>query len=57
MYEKLFEPVQIDGMTVPSRLVFEPRRFYAELDGKARRDSLHAAAAPASAWSSRKSAP
>ena len=36
MYEKLFEPVQINGMTVPNRLVFEPMgNYYAELDGKA----------------------
>ena len=36
MYEKLFEPVQINGMTVPNRLVFEPMgNYYAELNGDA----------------------
>ncbi|MBQ6395805.1 MAG: FAD-dependent oxidoreductase [Atopobiaceae bacterium] len=36
MFEKLFEPVRINGMEVPNRLVFEPMgNYYAELDGKA----------------------
>lgn len=36
MYEKLFEPITINGMVVPNRLVFEPMgNYYAELDGKA----------------------
>lgn len=41
MYEKLFEPVSINGMVVPNRLVFEPMgNYYAELNGNAsQRDS------------------
>ncbi|MBR3158938.1 MAG: FAD-dependent oxidoreductase [Atopobiaceae bacterium] len=36
MYEKLFEPVRINGMEVPNRLVFEPMgNYYAELNGDA----------------------
>lgn len=36
MYDKLFEPVTINKMVVPNRLVFEPMgNYYAELDGKA----------------------
>lgn len=36
MYEKLFEPVKINGMIVPNRLVFEPMgNYYAELNGDA----------------------
>lgn len=36
MYEKLFEPVTINQMVVPNRLVFEPMgNYYAELDGRA----------------------
>jgi 2,4-dienoyl-CoA reductase-like NADH-dependent reductase (Old Yellow Enzyme family) len=36
MYEKLFEPVTINGMVTPNRLVFEPMgNYYAELDGNA----------------------
>ncbi len=36
MFEKLFEPVTINKMVVPNRLVFEPMgNYYAELDGKA----------------------
>lgn len=36
MFEKLFEPVTINKMEVPNRLVFEPMgNYYAELDGKA----------------------
>ena len=36
MYEKLFEPVRINGMEVPNRLVFEPMgNYYAELSGDA----------------------
>ena len=36
MFEKLFEPVQINGMIVPNRLVFEPMgNYYAELNGDA----------------------
>lgn len=36
MYEKLFEPITINKMVVPNRLVFEPMgNYYAELDGKA----------------------
>ena len=36
MFEKLFEPVKINGMVVPNRLVFEPMgNYYAELNGDA----------------------
>ena len=36
MFEKLFEPVKINGMEVPNRLVFEPMgNYYAELNGDA----------------------
>ena len=36
MYKKLFEPVQINQMVVPNRLVFEPMgNYYAELNGDA----------------------
>ncbi len=36
MYEKLFDPIQINGMEVPNRLVFEPMgNYYAELNGDA----------------------
>ncbi len=36
MYDKLFEPVTINKMVVPNRLVFEPMgNYYAELDGNA----------------------
>ena len=36
MYEKLFEPVTINKMVVPNRLVFEPMgNYYAELNGDA----------------------
>ena len=36
MFERLFEPVTINGMVVPNRVVFEPMgNYYAELDGNA----------------------
>lgn len=36
MFEKLFEPVKINAMVVPNRLVFEPMgNYYAELNGDA----------------------
>ena len=36
MFEKLFEPVTINKMVVPNRLVFEPMgNYYAELNGDA----------------------
>ncbi len=36
MFEKLFEPVKINAMEVPNRLVFEPMgNYYAELNGDA----------------------
>ncbi len=36
MFKKLFEPVTINGMEVPNRLVFEPMgNYYAELNGDA----------------------
>ncbi|MDO4539367.1 MAG: FAD-dependent oxidoreductase, partial [Coriobacteriales bacterium] len=35
-FDKLFEPISINEMVVPNRLVFEPMgNYYAELDGKA----------------------
>ncbi len=36
MFDRLFEPVTINGMVVPNRVVFEPMgNYYAELDGNA----------------------
>ena len=36
MYQKLFEPVKINQMVVPNRIVFEPMgNYYAELNGDA----------------------